>query len=261
MVSAIFSINTGRSGSHYLAHLMSFAANCESHHESQPNGFGQPLIEYHRGNPALMEGIAAKKIEQVNAAKASGKIFADTNHCFIKGFAEPLLAHLPASEVGLIFLTREKQKIVDSTFQVFSLPLTARGRKYIFTPERKDPIVPPPSFAGVPGRAGYALARLTRFFLAGGRRLFRMLTRRQTPVRHLEAYQKACIQWYIEESYALGEALRRRHPEVRCFEVRLEDLNNPDVVLELFNTFGLEPTAALWDEVGKPTNLKLLERS
>jgi hypothetical protein len=260
MVSAIFSINTGRSGSHYLARLLSFAENCDSHHESEPSGFGRPLIEYHRGNPRLMQQVAREKLAQVEAARRNGRIFADTNHCFIKGFGESLVSGLPESEVGIIFLTRDRAQIVDSTFKVFSLPLTPRGRTYIFTPERRNPILPPPAFAGLPGRLGYRVAYGVRLAVAGWRRLVRGLTGRPTVVHHLAAYQKACIGWYVDETGALGRQFRDRHPACRYFEIDIEQLNDPDVVRSLFDAFGLRPTEALWAEIGKPTNLKTHEK-
>lgn len=257
MVKAIFCISPGRSGSHYLSGLLAESKNCESHHEAKPNGFGKPLQLFHRGDTGLMSEVAGHVADAVNEAASRNLVYAETSHCFIKGFGWPLMEHLDQSQVGVVVLKRDKEAVVNSTIRALSVPLRNLGRSYILTPERVSPIIPPPSFCGLPGAVGYATARALHQTIMKFRRLGKKLGLPFGDVVLFPAYQRKAVAWYWDETYALCGEFRKKYPDCKYFETTTEDLNCTQKVSKLFDFFGLEPAQSLTEKVGVPTNLKL----
>ena len=257
MVKAIFCINPGRSGSHYLSGLLSESKNCESYHEAAPSGFGKPLQQFNRGDATAMSDVARQLAELVKSANARNMIFSDTTHCFIKGFGWQILDHLDEADIGIVVLKRDKQAVVDSTVRALSVPLRNLGRRFVLSPDRKSPLVTPPSFLGLAGPNGFAVARLLHYLITFSRRVRRKIGLSVEDTVIFPEYQKAAVAWYWEETYALGEKFRKDHPNCKYFDATTDDLNNPDVVRELFSFFGVTPDKELSEKIGVPTNLKL----
>lgn len=257
MVQAIFCVNPGRSGSHYLSGLLAESKNCDSHHETKPTGFGKPLQQFNRGETGPMEEVARHIADAVHEAAGRGVIYAETSHCFIKGFGWPIMDHLEQSQVGVVILKRDKEAVVKSTIRALSVPLLNLGRRYVLTPERKAPINTPPRFMGLPGAVGYGVARALHDAIAKLRRIGKKLGLPVEDTVLFPAYQRAAVSWYWDETYALSDAFRKKYPGCKYFETTTDDLNRPEIVRELFEFFGLEPDESLADKVGVPTNLKL----
>ena len=256
MVKAIFCISPGRSGSHYLSGLLEESLNCDSHHEVQPNGFGSALQAFHQGDATEMQEVARAIATAIEAAAARGKVYADTSHCFVKGFGWPLMDLVEPGDIGVVVLTRDKQAVINSTFRAQSGPMKNLGRRFILTPDRQDPITKPPGFLGFGPRSGYALARGLHYIAMKSRRARRKLGLNAPDTQLFETYQRAAIDWYWEETYALGRAFREAYPGCKYFDTGTEDLNSPEVVQDLFTFFGVEPNQALLDKIGVATNLK-----
>src|SRR4051794_15459968 len=90
----IFCINSGRSGSKYLAQLLGTARNVKAHHEAEPKMNGE-FIDMINTQP--LEATREKRRVKVNAIvdllRASGRkdVYAETNHTFIKTFYDVVL--------------------------------------------------------------------------------------------------------------------------------------------------------------------------
>lgn len=119
--SMIFSINTGRTGSAYLAHVLSFAADELSvHHEAEPDMSGRPLREakawgleatYHsrfmRKAPALRKALV----------EADGRTYVETSHLFAKSFYDVVMTEFferRKCDVRVIVLRRRAEDIAFS---------------------------------------------------------------------------------------------------------------------------------------------------
>ena len=143
-VRCLFSISTGRSGSHYLSRLLEHVSGCRSFHQRQPYGNGQAMRRFLRGDRAEMEPVMEAKLADIEAANADGLVYAETNHCFIKGFGWLLAERLDPAAIGVVILDRPADEIVDSTLKIRSSPLSRIGRDWTITPEAVDPLVPAP---------------------------------------------------------------------------------------------------------------------
>lgn len=255
MIRAIFCINPGRSGSHYLSGLLAEATNCESHHEAEPTGFGDPLYRFQRGDAGAMDAVAHAKVQDIADATARGLVYADTSHAFVKGFGWPLLKRLPPEEVGIVILKRDRAQVTESTAKVRCLPLNDVGRTYILTPGCHRPLAPPPRFAGLPGRAGFALAKGLHFAVQKRRGLGTRLGIKVRTEPPLLRYQMAALGWYWDETYALGARFQADFPGCRYFETSLEALNRPETVQDMYQAFELtgDPASA---RIGTATNLR-----
>jgi len=114
MTDLIFSINTGRCGSHYLATILRHAVGCEAYHEPHPNMQGVPMIEWNTGNPdPLREAFKAKRVK-IDAALSKGHIYAETNNAFIKGYGDLVAETYPSRNIGVVVLSRPHAEVVDS---------------------------------------------------------------------------------------------------------------------------------------------------
>ena len=114
MVDMVFSINTGRSGSHYLHTLFRHAVGCEAYHEPPPNMQGIPLVDWNMGKEEAMRTAFKRKRQKIDAALSKGHVYVETNNAFIKGFGELVAEAYHHPRIGVVVLTRDKAKIVDS---------------------------------------------------------------------------------------------------------------------------------------------------
>ena len=90
----IFSINTGRSGSTYIASLLKGFSNVESYHEPFPSMCGKEMRDYQLGDKNAFRGNIDKKIKKIEEVLNSDKIYFESNHYFIKGFGWEIINKL-----------------------------------------------------------------------------------------------------------------------------------------------------------------------
>lgn len=138
----IFCINTGRSGSDYLSKIFDHVSGCQSFHEPNPICNGQVMYRYALGELEPMRKAVREKVEAIKK-KGESLLYVEINHCFIKGFGWFIPQYFPEENIGVIFLKRERSKIAESLMRVGASPLDKLGRKWISTPEMKEPLVPP----------------------------------------------------------------------------------------------------------------------
>ena len=230
----IFSINTGRSGSHYLSNIFKHVAGCRSFHEPQPIGNQKAMRLFSLRHFTPMKNIAEKKIEVIKEFKQDCRVYFESNHCFIKGFGWYIPHYLSEDKIGVIILKREKSNIAESLLRIGCSPLTAWGRNWVSTPDMKDPFVRPPTTLAM-----YQCARVMKIVLRAGRFLVRKIARKelQDP-QWLVNYELECLKWYVEETHAKAEAFKQQYPAIKYYEVNVEDLNSLESVQQMLAHFG-----------------------
>jgi len=254
MTRYLFSVNPGRAGSHYLSELFRHADGCVSEHEPLPKLNGAPMRSFLAGDPRPLERLIPEKVAAIEKARGD-RVYVETNHCFIKGFGWLLPRYLPESEIGVIVLRRDPNKVSASLSRLLCTPFLRLGDQWLITPQAQPHYTPLP--------AGFSLPRV-RFYLyraisrtVGRPGIIRRATRgRMQVLPPIKKYELALLNWYVAETYARWDAYQRRFPAVRSVDVNLEDLNAFDHVSGLFASFGLTPRPSIHQVIGHPTNLK-----
>eukprot|EP01062_Namystynia_karyoxenos_P008340 TRINITY_DN12939_c0_g2_i1.p1 TRINITY_DN12939_c0_g2~~TRINITY_DN12939_c0_g2_i1.p1 ORF type:complete len:390 (+),score=113.38 TRINITY_DN12939_c0_g2_i1:121-1290(+) len=217
-VRYIFSINAGRSGSEYLSQLLAHAAGVSSVHEGVPICCGAPMVEFNDGEEGAMRRLMALKMRSIHATRHAMPVYAETNHTFIKGFGLLLPDNYIAQEdMGVVILRRGVEETAASFLRLHEIPGLRHGNNWWLKPTARRNILPAPP---------------------------------------ADAHPFEFCKWYVREVYARGEMFRRRFPRITYFESTLSALNDPAVVGQMLDTFGLEATEGLAAAVGSPTNLR-----
>jgi hypothetical protein len=113
----IFCINSGRAGSEYLTTLLGSAKDVAAFHEPHPAMSGRFLEMVNR--LPLEKTFAERKIK-VEAIREKlrelppGKIYAETNHMFIKTFFDVVLDSFPRENITIVVLRRDLIKVLKS---------------------------------------------------------------------------------------------------------------------------------------------------
>ncbi len=254
MIRYIFSVSTGRAGSHYLSELFRHVDGCVSEHEPTPKLNADPMRAYLAGDPSLLEKQMPAKIDAIERRRA-GQVYVETNHCFIKGFGWLLPRYIPEDQIGVIVLRRENAKIRASLSRVLCTPFLPGGDQWIITPLAR------PHFTPLPAEFSYPMARFHLYRLASRtfarpgivRRLTRGRMQVPPPIRD---YEQALLDWYIAETYARWDAYRRKFPKIKSVEVNVDELNTVEGVAAMLAHFDLSPGPTLPGILGKATNRK-----
>lgn len=255
MVRYIFSINAGRSGSHYLSQLFKMVEGCRSTHEPKPVMNGSPMREYLRGNPEPIKALMAAKLNSIETIKADAKVYVETNHCFIKGFGWLLPECLRQEDIGVIILKRDKHKIAESLLRVGCSPFNRVGRDWIITPEASQHLFPLSMDVSEPRARNYLYELLLKTVFRSG--LVKLWTSNQTqkPL-FLVRYELAMLEWYVDVTMKLGELYRQRFSRIRFVETELNELNQLADFQRILNVFGLQAKPSIQQTIGKRTNPK-----
>jgi hypothetical protein len=254
MLRYIFSINTGRSGSHYLNRLFEHVENCESFHEPPPKGHKAAMRAFLAGNDRPMRRVLKEKLKLAARTLDRGRIYVETNHCFIKGFGWLLPEFVPQEQIGVVVLSRDPEAIVASWMRKRFTPLTRGGPDWLIMPNAARPLAPPPMRFVSPA-VDYRLLRMLipkRSFL---RRIANHCGLSRTKLSRWAAdYERDCLHWYVEEIRRRAEAYRQAFPGIRYHHCSLEDLNDPRKIGTMLDAFGCVATASMSDHIGRPIN-------
>ena len=215
----IFSINSGRAGSKYLAQLLGTAQDVQSFHEAEPKMSGdfirlinaEPLAASREKRCVKSEAIA--KLLRNSPASVT---YAETNHTFIKTFFDVVLEDFRNVEV--IILRR-------------NLLQTLRSFVELGYFSELNPLAY--SWMSSPNAASAALPAIG-------------------PDGELDQFD-LCIA-YLLDIEARAERFRLEYPHVPVHEVQLEQLNKITFVEDLLARLHLLPTARTKNMCGQKIN-------
>jgi hypothetical protein len=211
--SMVFSINTGRTGSGYLAHVLSLASGELSvHHEQKPNMAGHILIDVRQhGLDATYHSRFMKKVPALRKALVDGKgrVYVETSHLFIKSFYDVVMTE---------FYERRK-------CDVRIVVLRRRAEDIAFSLKRLD-------FDGV---------RHDWYYLPGDKNAaLKEVSMNNTMQR---------IAGYLYDVEAQVDLFRQRYPDVPMLEVYLEQIVTAAGVRRLYAALGLDDSVLPDDDV------------
>lgn len=217
----VFSINSGRSGSEYLAQLLGTAEGAIAHHEAEPTMSGPWLRMVGGRGFAETLDLRMTKAEAITRALVGappGAVYVETNHMFIKTFWDVALKAFDPEDIDVIILRRHLPSVLKSFINLGYF--SARNRvwpDWMHTLDARGSVLTPLG----PQQA------LDQFDLAIG---------------------------YLMDIEARALRFVSARPGCRIHEARLEGIQTPDAVSRLFSDLGLEATGATAGAVGRRVN-------
>lgn len=225
----IFSINSGRSGSEYLARVLDTARNAVAFHEPRPDGAGRAITRLPAARPTVLERalyppMYVRKLSKVRAVRRTarklpaGHAYVETNHMFILSFHDVVMNHIRPVEVILLrrFLDATVRSFIELGYFTPTCPFT----RFWFTSPNS------PSAA----------------------------VRAPAPDHELDQVDQ--IIGYLIDVEARAQRFIRNHPDTPIVEIRLAQLNDLNRVHEMFRALGLSPSQATAEVVGSVVNDK-----
>ncbi|ACB52082.1 unknown [Crocosphaera subtropica ATCC 51142] len=207
----IFSINSGRTGSGYLAKLLGTAEEVTGYHEKQPAIIGDYLrmIEnqpYERSfNKRRFKSIA---IQNELLSFSDNQIYCETNHMFIKTFFDVILRDFNHANIQVITLRRNLAQTLKSCIELD-----------FFSPGRKSWTL----WFSSPNAVTSAIPCIDSD-------------------ENLDQYD-LCIAYLIDIE-ARGNRFRQDYPHIKNYQVRLENFQDYDYIESLFTKLTITPTKA-----------------
>lgn len=256
MIESIFCISTGRCGTDYLKSLLETLNNVNVFHEQKPLLHNKCMRSYLLGDKRLLNKFLPEKIKKIQETHLQNKLYIDTSHIFIKSFGWELPQYFEQDKIGVIILKREKQKVIQSTHRIHSGPYTYLGRKWIITPHNNYVIKPPIS------NIQYQTNRLIFKLINIIKGEYKSIPK--TYPKWIEKSSLKLINWYYDETYALGELFKKTFPKITFVEVTLEELNTREGFENIINQFKLQDRYSFKKVepiIGLKRNLKLKIKS
>ncbi len=215
----LFSINSGRSGSNYLAKLLGTAEEVVSYHESYPTMSAEYLtmvnkFEYQKS--VFKRKRKNSSIKEVLFQLPEDKIYCETNHMFIKTFFDVVVQEFPKVEV--IILRRYLPKILKSFIELGYF--SERNKHWKF-------------WMSSPNAATAAIPCID--------------------------VDKNLDQWDLSIAYlidieARAKRFQQEYPNIKTHEVRLESLNDFTNIKSLFKQLSITPTETTKKLCGQQIN-------
>lgn len=244
----VFCVSPGRSGSNYLSKIFDHAKGWNGLHEPKPVMNCHYMSDYLKGKKDTLQHKMPEKFLQIENDKGESGYF-ESNHCFIKGFGWELFSKFEQNEVLVISLKREKDKVVDSYMRIGSDPLWNDGLNWFITPLAQ-------SYSKAPiGKNYYKFRRhLSRpFYWMVDKGLFK----KKVWIFN-RPLAKKLLQWYYDETYLRLDAFRKKFPDCKIIEAKIEDFNSLDSIQRILagNGLQIEFEESIHEVLGKPSNLK-----
>jgi hypothetical protein len=226
----IFSINSGRSGSEYLAKLLDTAGNASAYHEPWPDGAGRYVTRFPATHPSPAQLLLYppmylrkywKKIRTIRRTARhlpKGDVYIETNHMFILSFYDVVMRHL--EPVDVILMRRYLPAAVRSFIQLDHYTPQCPYTKWWFTSPNS------------PSRAAQPLDR----------------------DENLSQVEQ--IIGYLIDIEARAQRFKRRFPHVKVVETHIGELNDPARVQQIFAELDLEVTPETLALAGRVINDK-----
>jgi hypothetical protein len=210
----VFTLTSGRSGTHYLNEfLRANTRECVSMHEpyfDSPTLFGRWIYARHIGDTA---GIRHQlEIKSKRIARYAPKVYVETSHAFLKTYWDLAPEYFP--DLSVIHVVRDPLKVARSEAQRFE----AYNRWYL----------PMCFYTGCDGK------RYPRWSLTGLERIFRHFQPYE-----LTLFQKLLVQWIEIENRAM-KFLDQFDMHKKCFFLHsTPDLNDPTKLRKLIEFIGV----------------------
>lgn len=219
-----FVATTGRSGSQTLARIFAAAPGCLSLHEPEPVMNGLAMINKNRGSDSLARRtFYTRKLPRIyrECRSAKARYYVETNHMFIKSFHEFAIEYF-YPRINVVHLKRNPRANAYSIYQLNELPGTPIGNRWYLDYQAPGNLIKLPP----------VLERFPEF--------------RQPFYVSL---------WYVLEIEERIKRFRSTYPEVPCFQIATEQLNDMATIKELLAFLRMEiPEEALAQVVGKKNN-------
>jgi hypothetical protein len=212
----IFTLASGRSGTRFLADLFRRNVSCVGRHEpyfdrGNPSMFGRPIYDRAVGDVDAVRRLARRKRAWIE--RRGGPLYVETSHAFLKSWWD--LAPELFADWNLIHLIRDPRKVARS-----------EANRHEFADRWRLPF---------------------RHYRAGGERFFRWaLTGREPIFSSFEPGELTLFQWYVVQWIEIeNRAVRllsehKKHNECVTLDSP-GDLNNPQLVREMFHSLGISP--------------------
>jgi hypothetical protein len=203
----IFCINSGRSGSNYLAEILGSAAEVTSFHEAEPHMNGRYLDMVNRypyRETFRKRQIKSAAIRKILHRFPPRQVYCETNHMFIKTFFDVILSDFKNVEV--VILRRELALVLKSFIELgYFSPKNPVWADWMSSPNARTSALPCTALD----------AELDQFDL--------------------------CIA-YLFDIEARAIRFQKEFPDVPTLDVRLESLNDFEQIRNLFAWLRIEPT-------------------
>ena len=226
--SFAFVASTGRSGTTTLARLFEGISSCVACHEPYPtmkSDFATDSVD-----DISLQKKRFEKVKRIHVLRAASGLdfYLETNHQFVKNFADPALAYF-GDRMRVIHLRRDPISVASSFYAIGSVPgKTELGSRYLIDPHRSDNVLP----------IGDVLDSDPRF----ADDLYRCL-------------------WYWYEMEARIVRLRENYADLAMIHLVTDDLNRPEKISELLRFLDLDHLAdEILPRVGLRTNQKKDEK-
>jgi hypothetical protein len=212
--TTIFTLASGRSGTHFLYELIRRnAMNCTARHETyglNPSMFGRPIYDHATGSNDSIRALLTRKRRIVDGCRM--EFYAETSHAFLKSWFHLATEYFP--RLKLVHLIRDPLKVAKSE----------ADREQIIKRLR----VPFCHYRGGDG---------LRYFLWS-------LTGLEPIFQHFDPAQLSRLEWYliqwIEIENRAMRFLDQFSKQAACYSMHSPvDLNDPARVAALFEFLGL----------------------
>jgi hypothetical protein len=217
MPKYVFSINSGRSGSNYLARIFSAAVNTIAVHEANPSMAGEDWM-----NCVQFDGYEASykkrkvKVDAILSGLPANANYVESNHMFIKTFFDVCVDAF-GDQLAVVFLRRRLAESLKSFCELEYFGRNAESAKWMC---RSDAVT----------RAIEPIA----------------------PFEEMDLYER--IISYLVDIEARGQRFKSTYPKIQVLEYRVEELNDRATVIDMFDRLGFAGTAGLDSLIGKPIN-------
>jgi len=130
----IFTVTTGRSGTGFLAYLLSELRHTISRHEPSP-AYDECMRRVQSDPQWATDFLLSRKLPAIREAWAAAPIYVETTHVFCKGFLEPWLALPDVPVPDVILLDRPAREVALSMLRLMSIPgRTKAGLRWYLSP-------------------------------------------------------------------------------------------------------------------------------
>lgn len=177
------------------------------------------MADYNRGDDErVRREFLLRKLPRIYQATCGARSYVETNHMFIKCFAEEAVRAF-GNKLRVVHLYRDADEVAASLYHRGSIPGTDYGDRWLLQPDAE-------------------------------RNLIRCAEDGDT--RDVHPYLRCLWYWYEIEARVIE--FRDRHPDVPLVDIHTQELNDPDTVERLFCRLGFEFPDVVRKSVGLKEN-------